>query len=140
MTWFSDRSGIASTGMVSRARTPATPRRSEARITRNRLRIDHSMIGSITVLPPSGSMPVGAFGWNVAGWGRGIGNRGRAAGVSRSGAGIDPALGVDQERAVGCDLLAGRQALQHREAVADARAEDDPAAIEDSRLALDVDD
>ena len=34
ITWFSDRSGIASTGIVSMARTPATASASEARITR----------------------------------------------------------------------------------------------------------
>src|SRR3954463_1283546 len=47
ITWFSDRSGIASTGMVNRARYPATPTIKAARMTRNRLRIDHSMIASI---------------------------------------------------------------------------------------------
>ena len=47
ITWFSDRSGIASTGMVISARTPAIPTASAARITRKRLRIDHSMIASI---------------------------------------------------------------------------------------------
>ena len=34
ITWFSDRSGIASTGIVSMARTPATASTSEARMTR----------------------------------------------------------------------------------------------------------
>src|SRR4051794_21490107 len=47
ITWFSDRSGIASTGIVIIARVPATPSASAARITRYRLRIDHSMIDSI---------------------------------------------------------------------------------------------
>ena len=60
ITWFSDRSGIASTGIVSMARTPATPSTSEARITSSRLRIDHSMIDSIMVRSPIGSVPMGS--------------------------------------------------------------------------------
>src|SRR3954454_19484419 len=107
MTWFSDRSGIASTGMVIRARKPATPSMSEARITRKRLRIDHSMIDSITVRPPFGSVPVGAFGRDGSRPGRGANGLGRdalvglgwgaLAGVGGNGAGVDAALGVDQE-------------------------------------------
>ena len=59
MTWFSDRSGMASTGIVIMARTPAIAIASEARMTRYRLRIDHSMIDSIMALAPSGSVPMG---------------------------------------------------------------------------------
>src|SRR3954470_22240109 len=101
MTWFSDRSGMASTGIVNRARTPATPSASAARMTRNRFRIDHSMTDSITVRPPSDSMPVGAFGGGRGGSGRvgAVANRGGLAGGDRGGAGVDPALGVDQEGA-----------------------------------------
>src|SRR5580704_12244340 len=73
ITWFSDRSGIASTGIVSMARTPATPSTRDARITMKRLRIDHSMIDSIMVGCPFGSVRVGAVG-------RGVGNLGSAAG------------------------------------------------------------
>jgi hypothetical protein len=51
MTWFSDRSGIASTGMVSMARTPATASAIAATITSIRLRIDHSIIDSIMGYP-----------------------------------------------------------------------------------------
>ncbi len=47
ITWFSERSGIASTGVLMRAWTPhaTTPRAS--RMTTNRLRIENSMIFSI---------------------------------------------------------------------------------------------
>src|SRR5579883_2923230 len=116
MTWFSDRSGIASTGIVSIARNPATPSASEARITRKRLRIDHSMIDSIMIPVPFELVPVGAFGRSRrgAGWFRRRGLLGRR----RHGAGIDAALGVDQERAARRDLLARREALKDREAVA----------------------
>src|SRR4051794_27286036 len=60
ITWFSERSGIASTGIVSMARVPATPTAIAARITRNRLRIDHSMIDSIKGRPREKRVDAGA--------------------------------------------------------------------------------
>ena len=46
ITWFSDRSGIASSGN-SASRDARDPDQYQPRITRKRLRIDHSMIDSI---------------------------------------------------------------------------------------------
>src|SRR5262245_56113862 len=100
------------------------------------------MTDSIMALPPPASMPVDARGRCEGGpVRRAVGTR-RAITAGRRGCGrrAEPALGVDQEGALGGDLLAGRQPLQHGEAIADPAAEDDLAALEDTRLGLDVDD
>src|SRR5690349_516142 len=100
MTWFSDWSGIASTGIVNIAREPATPTASAARMTRTRLRIDHSMIDSITGLASLSGPVMGAARRRVAGLGR------------RAGRGLEPRLGVEQERPGRGDPLARQEAVE----------------------------
>src|SRR5262245_37755079 len=53
MTWFSPRSGMASTGVSRVAYTPQTARAAAAASTRTRLRIDASMIRAIISTLPS---------------------------------------------------------------------------------------
>src|SRR5438874_6340645 len=49
MTWFSDRSGMASTGVRSSAHTPQIATPSQARITSQRFRTENSMIFAIMI-------------------------------------------------------------------------------------------
>src|SRR5690349_304057 len=108
------------------ARAPATASASEARITMERLRTDHSMIDSIMALP-LGSMSMDARGRGDDGPGYGVIDMSRlvTARMHRSGRRVEAALGVDQEGALRGDLLAGGEPFEDREAVADAGAQDD---------------
>src|SRR5437660_7172207 len=52
MTWLSDRSGIASIGVVSRAQSPQPPRNKKPETTSKRFLSDSSMSRLITHTPP----------------------------------------------------------------------------------------
>ena len=93
-------------------------------MTRYRLRIDHSMIdfdhGQISVSAQCRWPSVGRDGGGCGARRRGLpGWRRLAGGVRRRGRRVEPALGVDQEGTGRRHLLAGREPLEHREAVAE---------------------
>ena len=80
------------------------------------------MIDSIMALPPFASVSVDSRDRQSGGPWRRVSSMRRiiAAGIRACGRRVEAAFGIDQERALGRDLFAGGESLQHREAVADA--------------------
>src|SRR4029453_8362226 len=119
MTWFSDKSGIASTGVCNVAYSPPTATPSQMRITSQRFRTLNSMTLAIIFDAPVGASVL-------------VPRRRRYSGRRRSvhSRRIEPILGIHQERSYRHDAVTLIQPVQHRVVIPGRRPELDRRHVE----------